>query len=141
MSPWAWLKKTLAFFKADPNAFAHPSIPSVDMRDRAYWALFPPTPPPEVVVDWDQAPEGFYIWRYHQQKKMAVWLTGRYEDTEMGREWEAMPAPDFGATEHCKLALDAPQIAELKARRKAAHLASKWSDASNPELETRKPRL
>lgn len=138
MSPWAWLKKTLAFFKADAPAL--PPIPSTSARDRGYWALFPPTPPPDVVVDWDQAPEGFYIWRYHQQKKMAVWLTGRYQDTEMGREWEAMPAPDFGATEHCKLALDAQQIAELKARRKAAHLASHWPDVSL-ESESRPPRL
>ena len=117
---------------------------------RAYKAmsaqLHPPAPPEGVVVDWNQAPEGFHIWKFDARKNRAVWLNGKSTIEEYGQVWEAMPAPDFGATGTCKLEMTLDEKLERQARKKHAHLEARLDSVACVEDDAgpapgKRPRL
>ncbi len=121
-----------------------------DPAYRAYKAmhhlLHPPAPPAEVIVDWSQAPDGFHIWKFDERKDRAVWLNGKSTIEEYGQVWEAMPAPNFGATTTCKLEMTLDQQLERRARHKLAHLEQRLADVPPEETgevvsSSRRPRL
>lgn len=108
--------------------------------------LHPPAPPEDVVVDWHQAPDGFHIWKFDARKNRAVWLNGKSTIEEYGQVWEAMPAPDFGATTTCKLEMTVDQQLERRARHKLAHLEQRLPGGPSEEPGAiaplgRRPRL
>ncbi len=100
------------------------------LEDRIYSALNIPPPPPEVVVDWNLAPEGFVTWRFHKQKDQAVWLTGRKRFEEYGTVWEAADAPRFGATEDMQITITPQQADAIRARKRAEALGEQLPAAT-----------
>lgn len=93
--------------------------------------IHPPPPPEGVVVDWNQAPQGFHIWKFDAEKGYAVWLNGKSKIEEWGQVWEAMKAPDFGATTTCKL-----QMTTLEQLAREAETKKDYLDAVLPQVET-----
>lgn len=103
--------------------------------------LHPPPPPEGVVVDWDQAPEGFHIWKYDAEKGYAVWLNGKSKIEEWGQVWEAREAPDFGATTTCKLQMTTLEQLAREAQVKKDHLDAVLPEVETPPDEPPKPKV
>lgn len=146
-SPSIWerfYQRFRAAVRPDPNATTKHSFEELLKNRpltpyaRAIKALTPPPPPAGVTIDWTQAPDGFHIWRYHEDKQVAVWLNGKNRTEEWGIVWEAMPAPTFGVTTDSK----ATMSEEEGRRRRAIKLAEQLRQTLPAAVAAkRKPRF
>lgn len=95
-------------FKPDPNRPPRRSLEELLAEkpaspwDKMARQMNPPPPPASAIIDWNQAPDGFHIWRFHEAKNVAVWLNGKHKFEEWGMVWEAVAAPTFGVTTDAK---------------------------------------
>lgn len=107
--------------------------------ERVLRRRYPPAPPPGVVVDWDQSPRGYPIWKHDAEKGVSVWMNGQSRVEEYGQVWDALPAPSFGATVTCRAVLSAQEQGALEARRRARRLERDLGTVALPSPP--RPRL
>lgn len=131
----------------DPRGAAFSSL-TQDDRVRAameehYRRRNPPPPPDAIVaqIDWMQAPEGYHLWRYDDQKKIAVWMNGKSTIEEYGEVWDVVVAPTFGATELMQM-----QMPSLEQKRRKAVVNEEQLEQTLPQVleapgASSKPRL
>lgn len=96
-----------------------------------------PPPPPPGTVDWNLAPDGFHIWRFHEAKNIAVWLNGKHRVEEWGMVWEAVEAPTFGITTDAKVEMTAEQAQARRAFKRSQALEQALPSPAKPGRKAR----